>query len=347
MITERTLLRGIIIVPVILFLFWGCNKDSGTEPGNNNITPIELNFEEAPISLQGISAQYAADVSYGPYEDNVFDIFLVESDEATPLIIYIHGGGFTSGSKGVVYLSARNEIREALLAGASYATINYRLLEEADDEGVIKPLGDSKRCLQFIRYHHEQLNVDPDRIAIYGASAGAGTCLWLGFNEDLADPNAADPVLRESTRVSAIGAKAAQSTYDLLKWESVVFVSLGLTLEDMASLPNSSEQGLLSFYGADSLEQLATPELQAYRQSVDMLALMSADDPEFWVQNSIENTGVPVDQSELFHHVLHAVALGDQADIVGLNCQVYIPPLGIADPAGDGVIKFMLDRLGS
>lgn len=309
MISHNEFYRVFLVSITILLLFLGCSKDKGTEPDDtSDVIPIELNFENPPINLQGIEAQFARDVAYGPYDDNVFDIFLINATEPTPLVIYIHGGGFTSGSKGVVYVSARNEIREVLSNGASYTTINYRLLDEVDDEGVIKPLSDSKRCLQFLRYHHAQLNVDPSQIALYGASAGAGTCLWLAFNDEMADPDADDPVLRESTRVSVIGAKAAQATYDLLKWETVVFAPLGMTLEDMANLSDSSEQGLLSFYGADSLEQLVNAEFTAYRERVDMLALMSSDDPPFWVQNTIENTGIPVDKSELFHHALHALA---------------------------------------
>ena len=332
----------------ILILFLGCTQpvENDDDDLQDDITPIELTFEDSPIDLQGNEAQFARDVSYGPYEENVFDIFLLEADEPTPLVIYIHGGGFTDGSKGIVYLSMRNEIRETLAGGASYATINYRLLDEVDTEGVIKPLSDSKRCLQFLRYHHEQLNIDPDRIALYGASAGAGTCAWLAFNDDLADAAADDPVLRQSTRVPVIGLKGTQSTYDLLKWETVVFTSLGMTLEDMAGLPDASESGFLSFYGIDSLEAINNPEIVEYRQNVDMLLLMSSDDPPFWVRNTIENTGVPADLSELFHHTLHAVALSEQADIVGLEYQAYIPPLGIADPADEGVIEFLLARIG-
>ncbi len=338
--------QALYVVAGLSFLLTFYNKDIVAESSVcSTITPIELNFEDPPINLQGNEAQFARNVAYGPYEENVFDIFLVEATEPTPLIVYIHGGGFTDGDKGVVYLSARDEIREVLSNGASYATINYRLLDEVDKEGVIKPLSDSKRCLQFLRYHHEQLNVDPSRIAIYGASAGAGTCLWMAFSDEMADPAANDPVLRESTRFNVIGAKAAQATYDLLKWETVVFDTLGMTLEDMANLPNSSEQGLLSFFGADSFEQLGTPEFKAYRERVDMLGLMSLDDPPFWVQNNVENAGIPVDLSELFHHGLHALALKERAEEVGLECQAYIPALDIADPAGDGVIKFMLDRI--
>ena len=306
---------------------------------------LDLAFEDSPIGLRGIDARFARDVPYGPHEDNVFDIFLVDSPEPTPLVIYIHGGGFTSGRKGIVYLSARNEIRETLEGGASYATIDYRLLDEADASGVLKPLGDSRRCLQFLRYHHEALNIDPSRIAVYGASAGAGTCLWLSLSDDMADPEAADPILRESTRVIAAGAKGTQATYDLLKWETVVFAPLGMTLENMAGLSDSSEQGLLSFYGAGSFEDLSSPEMKAYREAVDMLSLMSPDDPPLWVRNTIENAGLPVDKSELFHHALHALALLDRAREIGLECQAYIPPLGVEDPAGESVIEFLLSRI--
>ena len=312
---------------------------------DTNVVPLDLEFEEPPIDLRLIDARFARGVAYGPYEDNVFDIFLVESAEPTPLVVFIHGGGFTSGGRGIVYITARDEIRETLARGASYATIDYRLLDEVDKEGVLKPLGDSRRCLQFLRCHHEELNVDPTRVALYGASAGAGTSLWLGVTDDMADPGALDPVLRESTRVSVVGLKGTQATYDLLKWETVVFASLGLTLEDFAALPNSSEQGLLSFYGADTLEDLGSPEFKAYRERVDMLALLSLDDPPIWLQSTVENPGIPVDKSELMHHGLHALAVLERANEVGVECQAYIPALDVAAPAGDDVVKFMLDRL--
>ena len=188
-------------------------------------------------------------------------------------------------------------------------------------------------------------NVDPARIAVYGASAGAGTCLWLALGDDMADSDAADPVLHQSTRVCAAGAKGTQATYDLPKWETVVFASLGLTLQDMAALPGSSEQSLLSFYGVGSLEDLESPELETYRERVDMLGWMSPDDPPLWIRNTIENAGLPTDRSELFHHALHALALLERANEVGLECQAYIPPLGVADPRGDSAIEFLLDRL--
>ena len=359
MLTMKKFLQVYLIGLFTLASVAGCSrgyKRAPTEPSDTGIEPsktlgatiatIDLNSNEPPFKLGEIDAQFAQDVSYGPYKENVFDIFLADSAEPTPLVIHIHGGGFTAGSKSKVYETDRDEILELLSKGVSFATINYRLLEECDKDGVIKSLSDSRRALQFLRYHHKQLNIDPARIAVYGTSAGAGTSAWLAFSDDMADPNADDPVLRESTRVTAVVAKTPQATYDLFKWETVVFPSLGLTLQDMFDLLGVSEQGCVAFYGADSLDELSSPKFQAYRASVDMLALMSRDDPPIWVENNTKNIGIPTIEKQLSHHVLHAVALAKRADEVGVKCVLYIPSLGIADPSGDGAVEFLLRQFG-
>ena len=41
-----------------------------------------------------------ADVNYGPHERNVLDLWLVKANEPTPLVLFIHGGGFRAGDKG-------------------------------------------------------------------------------------------------------------------------------------------------------------------------------------------------------------------------------------------------------
>ena len=67
------------------------------------------------------------------------------------------------------------------------ATINYRLLTENETEGILKCLNDSKRALQYIRYIHNELNIDKSNVGLYGGSAGAGTVFWLGTNDDMKD----------------------------------------------------------------------------------------------------------------------------------------------------------------
>ncbi|MEQ1830195.1 MAG: hypothetical protein ABL921_29830, partial [Pirellula sp.] len=42
------------------------------------------------------------DVAYGPHERNVLDFYQAKSDKPTPLVIFIHGGGFVGGNKNTV-----------------------------------------------------------------------------------------------------------------------------------------------------------------------------------------------------------------------------------------------------
>src|SRR4051812_10274485 len=40
-----------------------------------------------------------ANEHYGPHERNVLDLWKAKADKPTPLVVYIHGGGFRAGSK--------------------------------------------------------------------------------------------------------------------------------------------------------------------------------------------------------------------------------------------------------
>jgi len=71
-------------------------------------------------------------------------------------------------------------------------------------------------------YVMQSLNIEPENVAMYGVSAGAGASLWLGTHDELADAEAEDPILRESTRIKAVGALVTQSTYDIIDWEEVL-----------------------------------------------------------------------------------------------------------------------------
>ena len=88
-------------------------------------------------------------------------------------------------------------------AGITVAAVNYRYSTEAPYPA---PFTDSARALQFLRLHAKEYNLDPAAVAATGSSAGADISLWLGFHTDLADPTSDDPVKRQSTRVSAVGA---------------------------------------------------------------------------------------------------------------------------------------------
>ncbi|GAA4843580.1 alpha/beta hydrolase [Algivirga pacifica] len=353
--------------------------------------PIDIStyISTSPLQLDAaVNYQYAAAVPYGTNEKNKFDIYLADATAPTPLVIWIHGGGFVTGDRS---LSPQNfggqdptDIVTAFLSqGISFASISYRLLDAQNEtEGVIKSLNDSKRALQYLKLYAEEFNIDPDRIGIFGASAGAGTALYLGLSDDLAISTSQtdDIVLTQSTSVKAIGALETQATYDIPKWDQLVFKPLadhGLKL-DSKSLPNAVlgpegdlplSVGLLSavpsiaatinsFYGISSVSDLYSNETSAYRKQVEILSLMDANDPPIYLQNSIWNLEPDESMYDLnnpesigalfnfvFHHAYQAKALHDRAEEVGLKHVSIIPELGIEDENTKDFVTFFIGEL--
>lgn len=149
-----------------------------------------------------------ADVSYGPHERNVVDFYKVDSDKPTPLVVYFHGGGWRNGSKKDL---KHKFCRPVMESGFAFAAANYRLTGHAPHPA---QLHDAARAIQFFRSKAKEWNIDPNRIAAYGGSAGGSISLWLAFHDDMADLESDDPVARQSTRLSCAISINGQSTND-------------------------------------------------------------------------------------------------------------------------------------
>ncbi len=121
-----------------------------------------------------------ADIKYGDHPRHAIDLYLVESDEPTPLLIYIHGGGFVGGDKRTVSLGLIASMHKE---GISVAGIHYRFIRE---HRFPVPFTDSARAIQFLRHNAEKYNLDASRFAATGGSAGAGISLWLATRDDMA-----------------------------------------------------------------------------------------------------------------------------------------------------------------
>ena len=340
-----------LLVAMFCFLcLYSCNRNVYSEATKNE-NPSEFEYSESPIPLGGIKAHFVKDISYGPYSENTFDIFLPESDTPTPLVIYIHGGGFLGGDKDFAYSPMWNgswdfpdEVKILLKNKIAFASINYRLLAlENDKEGVLKSMSDSKRCLQFIRSISDKLNIDKNNVLLAGSSAGAGTSQWLAFSDDMADPSSKDPVERESTRVKGIAVKATQASYDLKRFETDVFKEYGFSWKDFFKLDRSVVPRFLSFYGMNSLDEFDSERVKEYRKKVDMLAMMSPDDPEIWVANLQTPVVVPTKSNILNHHSFQARTIKEWADRIGIPNVVYYGTH--EDPSGEDFVTFMIRKL--
>ena len=156
-----------------------------------------------------------ADVAYGTHPKQKLHFWKAASDKPTPVLFFIHGGGWTGGnrSSGLAGL-----LPVMLTNGISVVSVEYRFISEATHDGVVPPvkgpLTDAARALQFVRSKASEWNIDKERIGASGGSAGACTSLWLAFHDDLADPKSPDPVARESTRLWCAAVSAPQTTLD-------------------------------------------------------------------------------------------------------------------------------------
>ena len=150
-------------------------------------------------------------VAYGTHARQVLDFYPAKSDKRTPVVFYIHGGGWQNGDK-------KTNPKPFLDKGISVVAINYRYVkngvEEKIEPPVKAPLEDAARALQFVRSKAAEWNLDKKRIGATGGSAGGCSSLWLAFHDDLADPNSKDPIARESTRLYCAAVDGAQTSLD-------------------------------------------------------------------------------------------------------------------------------------
>jgi len=257
------------------------------------------------------------DIRYGPHERNIIDLWKAKSDKPTPLVLFIHGGGWVNGSKERIETCVN--VQTLLDAGISVAAINYRYIAQATEEGltppVIGPLHDAARALQHLRHNAKEWNLDAQRVGLTGSSAGACTSLWLAFHDDLADPKHTDPIAHQSTRPQYVAVLRAQTTLDpeqAKEW-----------------LPNSTYGG--HAFGKKSFAEalIDRKNLLPWIKEYSPYALVTKDDPDVVIfYENIPNMGKP--QKDPTHSANHGIGLQKHCKSIGVDCEVIHP--GIKNP---------------
>jgi len=110
----------------------------------------------------------------------VLDVHQARLKGPTPVLLFIHGGGWMNGDKG-----NPDFLDRCLENGISAVSINYRLIPNAIEARIDPPvkacLDDAARALQFTRSKAAEWHLDKTRIAGCGGSAGGFTSLWLAY----------------------------------------------------------------------------------------------------------------------------------------------------------------------
>jgi acetyl esterase/lipase len=103
------------------------------------------------------------------------DLYVPRTEGKVPLIIFVHGGGFSRGDK-------RGESPLQFLAeGYAFASLNYRLSQDAIFPAQIE---DCKAAVRWLRSNAVRLKLDPDRFGAWGTSAGGHLVAMLGTTGD-------------------------------------------------------------------------------------------------------------------------------------------------------------------
>ncbi len=244
-----------------------------------------------------------ADVRYGPHERNVLDLWLAPSNKPTPVAVFIHGGGFVGGDKRQISASV---IEAARKAGISVASINYRFVTTAPFPA---PQHDGARAIQFLRAKAKDYNLDEERVAAFGGSAGAGISLWLAFHDDMADPSSDDPISRQSTRLTCVGSLGGQTTYD----PRVIREWVGGRAHEHPSI--------YLCYGIKNLDEIDDASRVPLYDEVSAIKHLTADDPPVIMFYNEPNGPLPADAKpgQGIHHPVFGLKLKEAMDRLGIE----------------------------
>lgn len=260
--------------------------------------------EEAPPPI----APTLADVAYGPDPLNVLDFYRAQQPGPRPLLVYIHGGSWVTGDK----RQGGPNVKTFLEQGISVAGINYRHTPQSP---LPAPVHDAARAIQFLRSKAAEWNINKDRIALTGGSAGACTSMWLLLHDDLANPQAEDPVLRESTRVTSAVAAAGQTSID------------PRVIEDWLGPNVLKHRMIANAVGETTIEAALANYDKHHELYVEFSPInhLTADDPPLLMTYGGDMTLPSKDPGHGIHHPVYGIKLKEKADAVGQESHLLIP----------------------
>lgn len=125
----------------------------------------------------------------GGTQDLLADVYVPPSTgDRRPVAIYVHGGSFSAGSR----VSFRDEAMAAAQRGWVGVTIDYRLGNTSgpatpDIPAVLDAIGDGQLAVQFLRGNAATYDIDVNRVAMLGSSAGGAIALAAATHLDLTE----------------------------------------------------------------------------------------------------------------------------------------------------------------
>jgi len=242
-------------------------------------------FPRPPVPFADGVVAYP-DVEYSNligYRPLLLDIYLPRKSKAPrPLVVWIHGGGWSRGDSRTSGAIVDFPATLAALAARGYvvASVNYRLSGEARFPAQIQ---DVKAAIQFLRANAGKYNIDPARALVWGGSAGghlaalaATTC---GMAEFAPEPNTG-----RLTRAEALAAAKAPAGSNCVQ-AAVIWYGIF----DVARLPSPN---------VGSMMACDIKACEAEMAKASPITHVTAATPPMLLVHGLADTEVPVTQSQ-------------------------------------------------
>jgi acetyl esterase/lipase len=206
-------------------------------------------------------------------------------------IIYMVSGGWVSWW--MPPEEARSNFEALLSEGFTVFSIRHG---SSPRFKVPEAYADVRRAVRFVRLNAHTYGVDPDRLGVWGGSAGGHLSLMLGLASDKGNPTATDEVLRESSRVAAVVAYFPP-------------VDLRTRVAPHDRFPPTYPDDALSLAGGivrpDSHTPFPALDFDArLMSSVSPILHVSSDDPPTLLVHGDADSLVDVNNSRLMHTTL-------------------------------------------
>lgn len=130
---------------------------------------------DAPSDMRSVRVDH--DLVYATHEDTgplLLDLYRPQTDDAVPVIIWLHGGGWFTGDRTL----APDLSQIATQTGCAVASIEYRLSGQARFPA---QLHDVRAAVRFLRRRAARYDLKPQDIGVWGASAGGHLALLAGL----------------------------------------------------------------------------------------------------------------------------------------------------------------------
>jgi acetyl esterase/lipase len=218
------------------------------------------------------------------------DIFRPKHGANGVAVIWVVSGGFRSSHEAIRPVFAEPFLQHGytVFAVVHGSQPRYQIPEILED---------MERSVRFIRHHAKDYNIDPNRIGISGGSAGGHLSLMLGMAGKTGNPDAKDPVDRESSRVQAVACFFPPT--DFLNW-GVQGKELVHPTDHRPPFRASFDYRVLD--EKNMLWERITDEkkLRQIAHDISPIYYITPDDPPTFIMHGDKDELVPLQQSESF-----------------------------------------------